>query len=82
VLTPNDSINQQLCLDPKLHSDVFNMKIFVKALEDIAEEEQEKLAAEEQEEYSQQQQKLAEMSSQMSKESESSGVATPESNHS
>jgi hypothetical protein len=38
------------------------MRLFVKALEDIAEEEQEKLAVEEHEEYVRQQNKLQEMS--------------------
>jgi hypothetical protein len=62
VLTPNASIDQQLCLDPLTHPDIFNVKVFVKALEDIAEEEQEKLAAEEHEEYVRQQNKLQELS--------------------
>ena len=46
VLTENASLNQELCLDSKTHADTFNMKLFVRALEDIAEEEQEKLVAE------------------------------------
>ena len=37
----NQSLNLELCLDPKSHPDVFNMKMLVRALEDIAEEEQE-----------------------------------------
>jgi len=43
VLTQNESLNQELCLDPKSHPDVFNVKSFIRALEDIAEIEQEKL---------------------------------------
>lgn len=48
TLDQNESINAQLCLDPQTHPDVFNVKLFVRALEDIAEEEQEKLFLEEQ----------------------------------
>jgi len=36
-----------LCLDPKTHPDLFNIKMFIRALEDIAEKEQEKLFEEE-----------------------------------
>ena len=42
-LQENDSLNLELCLDPQLHRDKFNMKTFVRALEDIAEAEQEKM---------------------------------------
>ena len=37
TLTENQSINQELCLDPVTHAKEFNMKTFVRALEDIAE---------------------------------------------
>jgi len=47
VLTENESINRELCLDPNTHPKEFNMKLFVRALEDIAEVEQEKLYEEE-----------------------------------
>lgn len=43
VLTENESINKEMCLDPSTHPTVFNMKTFVKVLEDIAEIEQEKI---------------------------------------
>lgn len=36
-LAENESINSELCLDPLNHPKEFNMKIFVRALEDIAE---------------------------------------------
>lgn len=42
-LQENKSLNEELCLDPVNHPEVFNMKTFVRALEDIAEVEQEKL---------------------------------------
>lgn len=42
-LQENQSLNKELCLDSVLHPHVFNMKTFVRALEDIAEVEQEKL---------------------------------------
>lgn len=41
TLEENQSLNLELSLDPKGHPDVFNMKMLVRALEDIAEEEQE-----------------------------------------
>ena len=47
VLTENESINRELCLDPATHPKEFNMKTFVRALEDIAEVEQERLYEEE-----------------------------------
>lgn len=47
TLQENASLNAELCLDPKLHTDKFNMKTFVRALEDIAEVEQEKMFEEE-----------------------------------
>ena len=43
VLTENESLNKELCLDPVTHTNVFNMKTFVRALEDIAELEQERM---------------------------------------
>lgn len=43
TLAENESINTELCLDPQTHPSVFNMKTFVRALEDIAEAEQEKI---------------------------------------
>lgn len=54
VLTENSSLNQQLCLDPKTHPELFNVKNFIRALEDIAEKEQEKLIQEEKEALSNQ----------------------------
>lgn len=43
TLQQNTSLNSELCLDPVTHATVFNMKTFVRALEDIAEVEQEKI---------------------------------------
>jgi len=37
TLTENTSLNTELCLDPITHPNLFNMKTFVMALEDIAE---------------------------------------------
>lgn len=42
-LQENESLNKELCLDPKQHPTLFNMKTFVRALEDVAEIEQEKI---------------------------------------
>ena len=39
-LTENESLNMELCLDKKHHKDFFNVKLMVKALEELAEEEQ------------------------------------------
>lgn len=47
TLDENQSLNDELCLDRKLYPNVFNMKWFVRALEDIAEIEQERLIEEE-----------------------------------
>ena len=49
-LTENESLNNELCLDKKSHSHLFNIKLLVKALEELAEEEQVKLIQEEAEE--------------------------------
>lgn len=49
VLTENQSLNEELCLDPATHPTVFNMKTFVRALEDVAEIEQEKIFEEQKE---------------------------------
>ena len=38
-LTENESLNTELCLDKKHHKHLFNVKILVKALEELAEEE-------------------------------------------
>lgn len=42
-LSENQSLNKALCLDPQTHPHQFNMKTFVRALEEIAEVEQEKI---------------------------------------
>lgn len=47
TLEENKSLNDELCLDKVTHPTVFNMKWFVRALEDIAEVEQERLVEEE-----------------------------------
>ena len=49
-LTANESINNELCLDNKTHKDTINVKLMVKALEELAEEEQVVLIQEEKEE--------------------------------
>jgi hypothetical protein len=49
TLQENASLTAELCLDPKLHADKFNMKTFVRCLEDIAEVEQEKMFEQEEE---------------------------------
>lgn len=46
-LTENESLNRELCLDRKTHPELINVKIMVKALEEIAEEEQKKIIEEE-----------------------------------
>ena len=38
-LTENESLNAELCLDKKTHKDTINVKLMVKALEELAEEE-------------------------------------------
>ena len=38
-LVENESLNKEICLDQKTHKDLINVKIMVKALEEIAEEE-------------------------------------------
>ena len=38
-LQENESLNKELCLDSVAHPTLFNMKTFVRALEDIAEVE-------------------------------------------
>ena len=47
TLEENQSLNDELCLDQVSHPNVFNIKWFVRALEDIAEVEQERLVEEE-----------------------------------
>jgi altronate dehydratase len=39
-LTENASINEELCIDVKTNKELFNVKQMVRALEEIAEEEQ------------------------------------------
>ena len=46
-LVENESLNKEICLDPKTHKDLINVKLMVKALEEIAEEEQKALIEEE-----------------------------------
>ena len=46
-LSENESLNKELCLDQKTHKDLINVKLMVKALEELAEEEQKKLVEEE-----------------------------------
>ena len=46
-LVENESLNNELCLDRKTHKDLINVKLMVKALEELAEEEQKALIEEE-----------------------------------
>ena len=46
-LAENESLNKELCLDRKTHKDLINVKIMVKTLEELAEEEQKALIEEE-----------------------------------
>lgn len=48
-LTENESLNDELVVDKRTHKDVFNVKLLVKALEEVAELEQEALLKEEKE---------------------------------
>ena len=48
-LTENESLNNELCLDKKTHKEYINVKLMVKALEELAEEEQKTLIEEEKE---------------------------------
>jgi hypothetical protein len=43
-------LNQELCLDPEAHPTLLNVKQLIRALEDIAEVEQEKMFGKEKEE--------------------------------
>ena len=45
TLTENISLNRQLCLDPKTHPELFDVRNFIRCLEDIAETEQKKMKA-------------------------------------
>ena len=38
-MTENESLNNEICLDKKAHKDLINVKLMVKALEELAEEE-------------------------------------------
>lgn len=58
-LQENESLNRELCLDPVSHPTLFNMKTFVRALEDIAEIEQEKIFVQEKAEEEKLQQEKA-----------------------
>ena len=46
-LVENESLNKELCLDQKTQKEFINVKLMVKALEEIAEEEQKALIEEE-----------------------------------
>lgn len=45
-LVENQSLNEEMCLDPVRYPDLWNVKNFIRALEDIAEVEQERLCEE------------------------------------
>ena len=46
-MTENESLNAEICLDKKKYKDLINVKLMVKALEELAEEEQKTLLEEE-----------------------------------
>ena len=46
TLVENRSLNEEMCLDPIKYPDLWNVKQFIRALEDIAEVEQERLCDE------------------------------------
>jgi len=48
-LSENESLNRELCLDHKTQKDLINVKLMVKALEELAEDEQKNLMLEERE---------------------------------
>ena len=48
-MTPNESLNKELCIDPKKYSDLIHVKSLVRILEEIAESEQEKMVKDEEE---------------------------------
>lgn len=50
-LVENESLNNAICLDKKTHKELINVKIMVRALEEIAEEEQKILMEEEKEAF-------------------------------
>ena len=48
-LTENESLNNEICLDKMSNKELINVKLLVKALEELAEEEQKSLIEEEKE---------------------------------
>lgn len=48
-MTENKSLNEELCIDKKTYPELINVKLMVKALEELAEEEQKVLLQEEKE---------------------------------
>lgn len=74
-LAENDSLNNELCLDRKHHQDLINVKLMVKALEEIAEEEQKVLMQEEKEAL----EKLKKERAELAANKESVEVETPRS---
>jgi uncharacterized protein YfkK (UPF0435 family) len=48
-LTPNASLNKELCVDSKKYEDVIHVKSMVRILEEIAEAEQDRLMKEQDE---------------------------------
>ena len=48
-LTENESLNNEICLDKISNKELINVKLLVKALEELAEEEQKSLIEEEKE---------------------------------
>lgn len=59
-LTENESLNTEIAIDAKTHKDLINVKLMVKALEELAEEEQKKLIEEEREAFEKQQKEMEE----------------------
>ena len=48
-LAENESLNKEICLDPKAHKDLINVKLMIKLLEEVAEGEQKLIQEEEKE---------------------------------
>lgn len=65
-LTENESLNKELCLDCKTHKDLINVKLMVKALEELAEDEQKRLIEEEREAFEKRQKEIEENKNKLS----------------
>jgi uncharacterized protein YqcC (DUF446 family) len=78
-LTENESLNNEICIDPKTHKDLINVKLMVKALEELAEEEQKILLEEEKKAEEEKLEKLKSGSGEKKDTIGASDVETPKS---